>query len=48
MQNDLFKTNKLKKNKFNNLKLIKFVDDRKGHDLRYAINNNKIKKDFWI
>ena len=38
------KINKLKKNKFNNLKLIKFVDDRKGHDLRYAINNNKIKK----
>ena len=40
------KINKLKKNKFNNLKLIKFVDDRKGHDLRYAINNNKIKKTF--
>ncbi len=38
------KINKLKKNKFNNLKLINFVDDRKGHDLRYAINNNKIKK----
>ena len=24
-------------------KLIKFVDDRLGHDLRYAIDNSKIK-----
>lgn len=34
------------KNKgFNYLDLISFVEDRKGHDLRYAINFNKIKKD---
>ncbi len=25
--------------------LIKFVEDRKGHDLRYAIDNGKIKRD---
>ena len=25
--------------------LIKFIPDRPGHDLRYAINCNKIKKD---
>jgi dTDP-glucose 4,6-dehydratase len=25
--------------------LIQFVDDRKGHDRRYAINSNKIKKE---
>jgi dTDP-glucose 4,6-dehydratase len=25
--------------------LIRFVDDRKGHDRRYAINSNKIKKE---
>tara|TARA_Y100000590_G_scaffold441280_1_gene567732 strand:- start:501 stop:1508 length:1008 start_codon:yes stop_codon:yes gene_type:complete len=37
------KITKLKKNKFNYLKLIKYVSDRKGHDLRYAINSNKIK-----
>ena len=24
---------------------IKFVKDRPGHDLRYALNSNKIKKD---
>ena len=26
-------------------RLIKFVDDRPGHDFRYAINSSKIKKD---
>jgi dTDP-glucose 4,6-dehydratase len=26
-------------------KLIKFVEDRKGHDLRYALNNEKIKRE---
>ena len=26
-------------------KLIKFVKDRPGHDIRYALNSNKIKKD---
>jgi dTDP-glucose 4,6-dehydratase len=38
---------KLKKK---NLKeLIKFVDDRPGHDFRYAINSNKIKTKLnWI
>lgn len=33
--------NKLGKNE----SLIKFVEDRKGHDLRYAIDNAKIKRD---
>ena len=27
--------------------LIDFVDDRPGHDFRYAINNNKIKELGW-
>ena len=35
--------NYLTKNVFDYTKLINFVPDRKGHDLRYAINNNKIK-----
>ena len=26
------------------LKLISFVEDRKGHDFRYAIDSSKIKK----
>ena len=26
-------------------KLINFVDDRLGHDKRYSINSNKLKKD---
>ena len=34
---------KYKKDKFNYQTLISFVDDRKGHDYRYAINNKKIK-----
>ncbi len=32
-------------NKFKYSKLIKFVEDRPGHDKRYAINSKKIKKD---
>jgi dTDP-glucose 4,6-dehydratase len=27
-------------------KQIKFVEDRKGHDYRYAINNSKVRKEF--
>ena len=42
------KLNKLIISKPNNIKkfedLIKFVDDRPGHDFRYAINANKLKK----
>lgn len=30
--------------KFKSQKLIKFVDDRPGHDIKYSINFNKIKK----
>jgi dTDP-glucose 4,6-dehydratase len=30
-------------NKKNSSKLIKFVDDRLGHDFRYAIDNKKIR-----
>ena len=30
--------------KFNYLSLIKYVDDRLGHDVRYAINNDKLNK----
>ena len=33
-------------NKISSKKLIKFVKDRKGHDFRYAIQNNKVKKTF--
>ena len=36
---------KINNNNFNYEKLIKHVEDRKGHDFRYAINFNKIKKD---
>ena len=28
-------------------KLIEFVDDRLGHDFRYAINSNKIQMTGW-
>ena len=28
----------------NNFNAIEFIEDRKGHDLRYAINSSKIKK----
>ena len=33
-----------KLNKQGLAKLIQFVDDRPGHDLKYAVNSNKIKK----
>ena len=33
------------KNNYSNL--IQFVDDRPGHDHRYALNNSKIKKIGW-
>ena len=33
------------KNKSSSLKLISFVKDRKGHDLKYAINSNLLKKE---
>ncbi len=36
---------KFTKNKFNYNNLITFVEDRKGHDFRYSINNSKIKKE---
>jgi len=26
---------------------ISFIEDRKGHDLRYAIDASKIKKELW-
>ena len=32
------------KSKFDYLSLISYVKDRKGHDLRYAIDNSYIKK----
>ena len=34
-------------NKNSYLELINFIEDRKGHDKRYAINNSKIKKLGW-
>jgi dTDP-glucose 4,6-dehydratase len=36
---------KIKDDGFDYESLIQFVEDRKGHDLRYAINCDKIKKD---
>jgi len=39
------KVNKIKKNKYNYLELLEFVEDRKAHDVRYAINNKKISSD---
>ena len=33
-----------KKNKSSYFDQVKFVKDRKAHDLRYSINSNKIKK----
>lgn len=41
--------NLLKSNVLNYQDLITFVDDRPGHDIRYAIDTGKIKKEFnWI
>ena len=35
--------------KLGNKVKIKFVKDRPGHDIRYALNSNKIKKELkWI
>ncbi len=36
---------KIKKDKFDYKKLIKFVKDRPGHDLRYSLDIKKVKKD---
>ena len=38
---------KVSKNKFNLGKKVKilFVKDRPGHDIRYALNSEKLKKD---
>ena len=36
------KINNLQKNKYNYLDLLEFVEDRKAHDARYAIDNKKI------
>ena len=41
---NLIKTSK-KKIKLGNKVKIKFVKDRPGHDIRYALNSNKIKKE---
>ena len=39
--------NKNNVNKYSDL--IRFVDDRLGHDQRYAVNNSKIKNDIgWV
>lgn len=38
------KFKKITKSKFDYLNLISYVKDRKGHDLRYAIDNSYIKK----
>ena len=40
---------KLKRKKGSSKKLIKYVEDRPGHDMRYAIDNAKIKNELgWI
>jgi len=36
-----------KQDNFNYLNLIKFVEDRPGHDFRYSINSSKLKKIGW-
>jgi len=38
---------RLKKNNTSSSELISFVDDRPGHDFKYNISNNKIKKVGW-
>jgi len=42
--NKLLKIAKNKYSKINSKAKIKFVKDRPGHDIRYALNNKKIKK----
>tara|TARA_B100000989_G_scaffold172464_1_gene129259 strand:- start:14994 stop:15989 length:996 start_codon:yes stop_codon:yes gene_type:complete len=39
--------NELSKSSFNTVKLIKFVQDRPGHDFRYSLNSKKIKNLKW-
>jgi dTDP-glucose 4,6-dehydratase len=40
---------KLKRSKGESKNLIVYVQDRKGHDKRYAIDNSKIKKELgWV
>ena len=50
--NKTHKTNHAKQKKVKSIKsyndLITFVADRPGHDLRYAIDESKIKKDFFV
>ncbi len=36
---------KILKTNYDYTKLIKYVEDRKAHDIRYAIDNKKIKED---
>ena len=36
---------KLKRTKGESLNLIKYVEDRLGHDMRYAIDSSKIKSE---
>ena len=38
---------KITKSNYDSKKLITFVKDRPGHDLRYALNTNKINKLGW-
>ena len=44
LANKLLKIAKNKYSKINGKAKIKFVKDRPGHDIRYALNNRKIKK----
>ena len=39
--------NKLSKSSFNTTQLIKYVQDRPGHDFRYALSSKKIKNLKW-
>ena len=43
-ENDLLLNNALKNN---SISKIKFIKDRPGHDLRYALNYKKLKKIGW-
>ena len=40
---NFFNTSSINKDNFDYFSLIEFVDDRPGHDFRYAIDNSKIK-----
>ena len=44
MVNKLIEISKIRLNKNRKVSKIKFVKDRPGHDFRYALNSNKIKK----